>query len=72
LTIRDGGRRAFTPFAVVIVVILLTDVIVAIDSVPAGYGITGDPCLVFVTNAAGAEGPWCRRSRPAQPFSSSS
>lgn len=28
-----------------------TDVIFAIDSVPAVYGITGDPYLVFATNA---------------------
>ena len=31
--------------------ILGTDVVFAIDSVPAVYGITGDPYLVFATNA---------------------
>ena len=30
---------------------LATDVVFAIDSVPAVYGITGDPYLVFATNA---------------------
>jgi predicted tellurium resistance membrane protein TerC len=48
--IRDG-RRWLTPMALVIVAILATDVVFAIDSVPAVYGITGDPYLVFATNA---------------------
>ena len=37
--------------ALVIAAILGTDVVFAIDSVPAVYGITGDPYLVFATNA---------------------
>ena len=37
--------------ALVTVAILATDVVFAIDSVPAVYGITGDPYLVFATNA---------------------
>ncbi len=45
------GRRALTPFAVVVVAVLATDVVFAVDSVPAVYGITGDPFLVFATNA---------------------
>jgi len=45
------GRRALTPMALVIVAILATDVVFAVDSVPAVYGITGDPYLVFATNA---------------------
>jgi TerC family integral membrane protein len=51
LLVRENGVRMLTPFAVVIVVIFITDVIFAIDSVPAVYGITGDPYLVFATNA---------------------
>ena len=31
--------------------LLFTDVVFAVDSVPAVYGITGDPYLVFATNA---------------------
>ncbi|MBL8931257.1 MAG: TerC/Alx family metal homeostasis membrane protein [Kineosporiaceae bacterium] len=46
-----AGRRALTPLALVAVAILATDVVFAIDSVPAVYGITGDPYLVFATNA---------------------
>ena len=51
LTVREGGRRALTPLAVVVVAVLATDVVFAIDSVPAVYGITNDPYLVFATNA---------------------
>jgi len=51
LSVKVNGRRAITPMALVIVAILTTDVVFAIDSVPAVYGITADPYLVFVTNA---------------------
>lgn len=51
MLVNDDGRRALTPFALVVVAILGTDIVFAIDSVPAVYGITGDPYLVFVTNA---------------------
>lgn len=48
---RVDGRRALTPFALVVVAVLATDIVFAVDSVPAVYGITGDPFLVFATNA---------------------
>ena len=51
MTVRDAGRRALTPLALVTVAILATDIVFAVDSVPAVYGITGDPYLVFATNA---------------------
>ncbi len=51
LTVVRDGVRALTPFALVTVAVLATDVVFAVDSVPAVYGITGDPYLVFVTNA---------------------
>jgi TerC family integral membrane protein len=51
LTARLSGRRHLTPFALVVLAVLATDVVFAIDSVPAVYGITGDPFLVFATNA---------------------
>ena len=44
-------RRALTPLAVVTLAVLATDALFALDSVPAVYGITSDPYLVFVTNA---------------------
>ena len=51
MTLLQSGRRALTPFALVVLAVLATDVVFAVDSVPAVYGITGDPYLVFVTNA---------------------
>jgi TerC family integral membrane protein len=51
MTVRQGGRRALTPLALVTVAILATDIVFAVDSVPAVYGITGDPYLVFTTSA---------------------
>ncbi|MGD9958180.1 TerC family protein [Nocardioides sp.] len=51
MTVKQAGRRALTPFALVVVAVFATDIVFAIDSVPAVYGITGDPYLVFATNA---------------------
>ncbi|MDG4801253.1 TerC/Alx family metal homeostasis membrane protein [Micromonospora sp. WMMD980] len=51
MTTRQHGRRALTPFALVVVAVLATDIVFAVDSVPAVYGITEDPYLVFATNA---------------------
>ena len=51
MTVREGGRRMLTPLAVVVTAVFATDVVFAVVSVPAVYGITGDPYLVFATNA---------------------
>lgn len=51
MVVRLDGRRALTPLALVVVAVLATDVVFAVDSVPAVYGITEDPYLVFATNA---------------------
>lgn len=51
LSVRQGTKRALTPLAVVVVAVFATDVVFAVDSVPAVYGITDDPYLVFATNA---------------------
>lgn len=51
LTIVREGRRMLTPLALVLAAVLATDLVFAVDSVPAVYGITADPYLVFVTNA---------------------
>lgn len=48
---RAGGRRALTPFALVVVAIFATDLVFAVDSIPAVYGVTQDPYLVFTANA---------------------
>jgi tellurite resistance protein TerC len=51
LTIIEQGRRALTPMALVVVAVFMTDIVFAVDSVPAVYGVTDDPYLVFATNA---------------------
>lgn len=51
MSVRRDGRRALTPLTLVVLAILGADLVFAIDSVPAVYGITADPYLVFVTNA---------------------
>jgi tellurite resistance protein TerC len=44
------GKRVFTPMLMVFVVIGLTDVMFAIDSIPAIFGITTNPFIVFTAN----------------------
>ncbi|MEV4706905.1 TerC/Alx family metal homeostasis membrane protein [Actinoplanes sp. NPDC049316] len=51
LTVRSAGRRALTPMALVVVAVFMTDIVFAVDSVPAVYGVTDDPYIVFATNA---------------------
>ncbi len=51
LSVVRDGRRLVTPLLVVVVAVLATDVVFAVDSVPAVFGITNDPYLVFATNA---------------------
>jgi tellurite resistance protein TerC len=47
--VRDG-RRLWTPLFVVIVLIGITDVIFAVDSIPAIFAITADPFIVLTSN----------------------
>lgn len=51
LTIREAGRRITTPLVAVFVVVATTDVVFAIDSIPAIFAITQDPYIVFAANA---------------------
>lgn len=48
--VRETGRRAITPLFLVLLVIESTDVLFAVDSVPAIFGITKDPFIVFTSN----------------------
>ena len=50
LTIHENGRRVFTPLLVVMIAIGTTDLIFALDSIPAIFGITKEPYLVFTAN----------------------
>ena len=45
-----GGKRMFTPMLVVFIAIAATDVMFAFDSIPAIFGITTDPFIVFTAN----------------------
>jgi tellurite resistance protein TerC len=49
--IRREGRRVATPLLAVLVVVATTDVVFAIDSIPAIFAITTDPFIVFAANA---------------------
>ncbi|MCF8610838.1 TerC family protein [Gordonia sp. HY285] len=51
LVTRVDGRRMITPLLLVLVVIGFTDVLFALDSIPAIYGLTQEPYLVFTANA---------------------
>jgi tellurite resistance protein TerC len=51
LVTRHLGKRALTPLFICLVAIGLTDLMFALDSIPAIYGITQEPYIVFTTNA---------------------
>ncbi|MDQ6933773.1 MAG: TerC family protein [Actinomycetota bacterium] len=47
---REQGRRVITPMFVVIVALGTTDLLFALDSIPAIYGLTKEPFLVLTAN----------------------
>jgi tellurite resistance protein TerC len=49
--LRRRGRLFLTPLALALVMVETTDVIFAVDSIPAIFAITADPFLVFASNA---------------------
>ena len=50
LWIKDNGKRLMTPMFLVVVALGTTDLIFALDSIPAIYGLTQQPYLVFTAN----------------------
>jgi len=50
LTVREGGKRLFTPMFIVVLSLGMTDLLFALDSIPAIYGLTSEPYLVFTAN----------------------
>jgi len=50
MTTRSDGRRMFTPMLVVMIAIGTTDLVFALDSIPAIFGLTKEPYLVFTAN----------------------
>ncbi|MBL0927396.1 MAG: TerC family protein [Phycisphaerales bacterium] len=47
---RVNGRRAATPLLLTLVMVEITDLIFAVDSIPAIFAITADPFIVFTSN----------------------
>ncbi|ULE34087.1 TerC family protein [Mycobacterium sp. IDR2000157661] len=48
---REDGRRVVTPLLAVLISIGSVDVLFALDSIPAVFGITAEPYIVFTANA---------------------
>jgi tellurite resistance protein TerC len=51
LVVTEGGRRLVTPMLMVMLAIGLTDLLFALDSIPAVLGLTKDAYVVFTANA---------------------
>jgi tellurite resistance protein TerC len=51
LVVREGGRRLITPMLIVMLAIGTTDILFALDSIPAIFGLTEDAYIVFTANA---------------------
>ena len=47
---RENGKRLITPMFLVVLTLGTTDLLFALDSIPAIYGLTQDPYLVFTAN----------------------
>lgn len=50
-TVRTNGGRAVTPLFIVLIAIGSTDILFALDSIPAVFGVTEEPYIVFTANA---------------------
>jgi tellurite resistance protein TerC len=50
LTVLESGKRMLTPMFLVIMALGVTDLLFALDSIPAIYGLTKEPYLVFTAN----------------------
>ncbi len=49
-TVAREGRRALTPLALVLLMVETTDLVFALDSIPAIFGVTTRPFIVFTSN----------------------
>jgi tellurite resistance protein TerC len=50
LTVKENGKRLVTPMFIVVLSLGMTDLLFALDSIPAIYGLTSEPYLVFTAN----------------------
>jgi tellurite resistance protein TerC len=51
LMVREAGKSVATPLLAVLIVVELTDVVFAVDSIPAIFAVTQDAFVVFASNA---------------------
>jgi tellurite resistance protein TerC len=51
MTVKVGGKRFITPLAIALIAIGTADIIFAVDSIPAIFGLTEETFLVFAANA---------------------
>jgi tellurite resistance protein TerC len=51
MTVRVDGRRMVTPLFIVLIAIGSSDLLFALDSIPAVFGVTSEAYIVFVANA---------------------
>jgi TerC family integral membrane protein len=51
LSVREGSSRRFTPLVLVIIAIGIANVVFALDSIPAIFGLTTNTYIVFTANA---------------------
>jgi tellurite resistance protein TerC len=49
-TVVENGKRLATPLLVVLLAVEASDVVFAVDSVPAVFGVTEDPFIVYTSN----------------------
>jgi tellurite resistance protein TerC len=54
--VRREGRMLATPLALVLIMVETTDLVLATDSIPAIFGITGDPFIVYTSNVCAIMG----------------
>lgn len=50
LSVIEHGKRVFTPLFLVLILIEISDVVFAVDSIPAIFAVTTDPFIVFTSN----------------------
>jgi TerC family integral membrane protein len=55
--VKRDGRKVLTPLAMVLIMIEATDIFFAVDSIPAIFGITHDPFIVYTSNVCAL--PFC-------------
>lgn len=48
--VRRDGRMTFTPLMIAVLALETTDILFAVDSVPAVFGVTREPMLVYTSN----------------------